>query len=83
MDPLVAVATLVVVAIGSRLVRGVPVSRGVVAAVAALAVTAATSALVNWATADQARLTLLLDVMIGIALFAVFDIASRRRRQPA
>jgi lipopolysaccharide export LptBFGC system permease protein LptF len=83
MDPLVAVATLAVVAVGTRLVRGVPVARGLVAVAAALAVTAASSALMNWATADQARLTLLLDVMIGVALFAVYEIVSRRRRRPA
>ena len=83
MDPLVAVATLAVVAVGSRILRGVPVSRGIVAAAAALAVTGASSALINWATADQARLTLLLDVMIGVALFAVYDIVRRRVRRSA
>lgn len=83
MDPLVALATLAVVAVGSRLVRGVPVARGLVALVGGLAVAAAWSSLVKWAAADEARLRLLLDVMVGVALFAVYDIVRRRLRRPA
>ena len=37
----------------------------------------------DWATADQARLSLLLDVMVGVALFAVYEIVRKRRRPSA
>jgi hypothetical protein len=73
MDPLIAIGTLIVVLVASRLTRSVPVVRWIFAVLVGLAAAAASNSIMDWATADQARLSLLLDVMIGVALFAVYE----------
>lgn len=82
-DPLVAIGTTVVIVVASRLLRGVPVAGRILAAAAGIAIAVASRALMDWATADQARLSLLLDVMVGVALFAVYEIIRKRLRRAA
>jgi drug/metabolite transporter (DMT)-like permease len=82
--PLISVASIVLIALAYRWFRGTPVSKGLVSAAFGLVAFAGAAALVGWADDDSSRLMGLLAVLVGVALFALFQIGKQRgRRRPS